>query len=67
MVEPRRSFAALAPVVVAAIATAAMWRHPGFLAGSYDWRYFQSAMEAGRRSLVWFHELPLYNPWMCGG
>ena len=54
-------------VVLALVATATMWQHPGFLAGGYDWRYFESAMEAARRSVVWFHEVPLYNPWMCGG
>ena len=53
--------------VLALVATALMWQHPGFLAGSYDWRYFESTMEAARRSVVWFHEVPLYNPWMCGG
>jgi len=49
------------------LATLAIWRHPTQLAGGYDWRYFQSAMEAARRSLVWFQQAPLYNPWMCGG
>ena len=53
--------------LVALLACAAMFRHPGWLAGSYDWRYFESAMEAARRSVVWFGELPLYNPYMCGG
>lgn len=53
--------------LVAFVATAAMWRHPTWLAGGYDWRYFESAMESARRSVVWFGELPLYNRYMCGG
>ena len=57
----------LALVVFALVATATLWQHPDFLSGGYDWRYFESAMEAARRSVVWFHEAPLYNPWMCGG
>jgi hypothetical protein len=24
-------------------------------------------MEAGRRNVAWYHEWPLYNPFMCGG
>jgi hypothetical protein len=52
---------------LAIVATLAMWARPRWLAGSYDWRYFQSAMEAARRSVAWFHEWPLYNPYMCGG
>ncbi len=54
-------------VATAAIGTASMWRHPANLASSYDWRYFQTTLEAARRSLVWFAQVPLYNPWMCGG
>ncbi len=34
---------------------------------SYDFRYFLSWLEAGRRSVLWFGELPLWNPWTCGG
>jgi hypothetical protein len=44
-----------------------MWAHPTWLAGGYDWRYFESAMEVARRTVAWFGEAPLYNPWMCGG
>jgi hypothetical protein len=51
------SFATLAPI----------FRHPDSLGGMYDWRYFQSAIEVGRRSLVWFHQMPLWNPYACGG
>jgi hypothetical protein len=61
----RRALGAL--WLVALVATAVMWRHPAWLAGGYDWRYFESAMEAARRSVAWFGQLPLYNPYMCGG
>ena len=54
-------------LLLAAIATASIWRHPASLASSYDWRYFQTTLEAARRSFVWFAQVPLYNPWMCGG
>ena len=57
----------LASVLFALFATATLWRHPHFLSSGFDFRYFESAMEAARRSIVWFHEAPLYNPWMCGG
>ncbi len=33
----------------------------------YDWRYFQSWIEVGRRSYLWFHQFPLWNPYGCGG
>jgi hypothetical protein len=61
----RRAIGALWLIAIAA--TAVIFRNPHWLAGGYDWRYFQSAMEAARRSVAWFHEWPLYNPYMCGG
>ncbi|MEO6950294.1 MAG: hypothetical protein ABI321_00670 [Polyangia bacterium] len=60
-------FRTLALVTLALVATAALWQHPGFLSGGYDFRYFESAMEAARRNIAWFHQAPLYDPWMCGG
>ncbi len=57
----------VAALILTAVATAAIWRHPSALAGSYDWRYFESTMEVARRSIAWFGQTPLYNPWMCGG
>jgi hypothetical protein len=41
--------------------------HPTYFASSYDWRLFETWLEAGRRSIVWYHQLPLWNPWTCGG
>ena len=40
---------------------------PQAFANTYDWRLFQTWIEAGRRSVVWFHQVPLWNPWTCGG
>jgi hypothetical protein len=41
--------------------------HPGYFAASYDWRLFETWLEAGRRSVLWYHQFPLWNPWTCGG
>src|SRR6266542_3335047 len=51
------AFAVLAPA----------FRHPQAFAYSYDWRLFQAWLEAGRRSVVWYGQFPLWNPWTCGG
>ena len=32
-----------------------------------DWKYFQMLWEADRKSLVEYGQLPLWNPWYCGG
>jgi hypothetical protein len=54
-------------VALAFATVAPIFRHPEMLGGMYDWRYFQSAIEVGRRSVVWFHQMPLWNPYSCGG
>ena len=36
-------------------------------ANRYDWRYFESMAEVARRSVVWFGQAPLWNPYSCGG
>jgi hypothetical protein len=41
--------------------------HAGEFASSYDWKLFQTWLEAGRRSVLWYHQFPLWNPWTCGG
>jgi hypothetical protein len=41
--------------------------HLDNFASSYDWRLFETWLEAGRRSIIWYHQLPLWNPWTCGG
>lgn len=58
------------PLLWLALATLALWpifRHPDRFAVQYDWRYFQSWIEVGRRSIAWFHQVPLWNPYGCGG
>ncbi len=37
------------------------------LSSRYDWRYFESMAEVARRSVVWFGQAPLWNPYSCGG
>ncbi len=49
--------AAVAPALAAA----------GNYADRYDWRYFESMGEASRRSVLWWHQAPLWNPYSCGG
>lgn len=33
----------------------------------YDWRYFETMTEMARRTVVFFHQVPLWNPYSCGG
>lgn len=33
----------------------------------YDWRYFEALTEMSRRAVVFYHELPMWNPYSCGG
>ena len=35
--------------------------------GIEDWDYWAAHHEAARRSLLEYHQLPLWNPWCCGG
>ena len=52
----------LAVVAVAAtLVQPASWAHP------YDWRYFESLLEVARRTVAWYHQMPLWNPYQCGG
>jgi hypothetical protein len=51
------AFAAVAPI----------FRFPQLYSQNYDWRYFTSWIEVGRRSILWFHQMPLWNPYGCGG
>ncbi|HUQ08158.1 MAG TPA: hypothetical protein VM261_36940, partial [Kofleriaceae bacterium] len=58
------------PLLFVLFALAAVWPiflHPDYFASAYDWRYFQSWIEVGRRAIVWFHQAPLWNPYGCGG
>ncbi len=55
-------FLGLAFLVIAPI-----FKSPGLYASQYDWRYFQSWIEVGRRAVMWWHQVPLWNPYGCGG
>lgn len=33
----------------------------------YDWRYFETMTEMARRTVLWYRQLPLWNPYSCGG
>jgi hypothetical protein len=54
-------------LVLAGLVLAPVFRFPALFASPYDWRYFQTLLEVGRRSVVWFHQVPLWNPYGCGG
>ena len=54
-------------LLVAVALVAPIFASPSAFVDAYDARYFQAWLEAGRRSLLWFGELPLWNPWTCGG
>jgi hypothetical protein len=48
-------------------AVASIFHYPDYFSVNYDWRYFSSWIEVGRRSYLWFHQMPLWNPYGCGG
>ncbi|HXU74808.1 MAG TPA: hypothetical protein VN947_36175 [Polyangia bacterium] len=54
-------------LLLAFAVTAGTFRRPDDFASSYDWRLFETWLEAGRRSVLWYHQFPLWNPWTCGG
>lgn len=54
-------------LLIAVALVAPIFAQPSAFVDTYDARYFQAWLEAGRRSLLWFSELPLWNPWTCGG
>ncbi|HEY1587047.1 MAG TPA: hypothetical protein VGH63_15235 [Polyangia bacterium] len=54
-------------LLLAFAVTAGTFTHADYFASSYDWRLFETWLEAGRRSVLWYHQFPLWNPWTCGG
>jgi hypothetical protein len=59
-------------VILAALAFGAVFTYPlllhlGVLTSFWDWDFALELMVAARRSIVEYHQLPLWNPWMCGG
>jgi hypothetical protein len=51
------AFAALTPAFAS----------PSLFADRYDWRYFEAMGEMSRRSVSWWHQVALWNPYSCGG
>lgn len=47
--------------------TARLYRHPTFAGWHLDWLYFHFLNEVSRITLLEYGELPLWNPWACGG
>jgi hypothetical protein len=59
-------------VILAALAFGAAFTYPlllhlRVLTSFWDWDFALELMVAARRSIVQYHQLPLWNPWMCGG
>jgi hypothetical protein len=44
----------------------AVWSHFDHW-GIWDWDFYAALIEAGRRSILDFGQLPLWNPWVAGG
>lgn len=42
-------------------------RFPASWGNPYDWRYFQTMEEVFRRTVAGYGEVPLWNPYICGG
>jgi hypothetical protein len=60
----------LPPLLFAALVVLALWptwRHGAQLSSRYDWRYFESMAEVARRTVAWYQQAPLWNPYSCGG
>lgn len=43
------------------------WQSGALWSGRYDWRYFETMTEMARRAVVFYHQVPLWNPYSCGG
>ena len=57
-------------LVLGALVTAFVWPLVWPLdtvGGELDWKYFQALWEADHASIVRYRQLPLWNPWYCGG
>lgn len=58
---------ALLFLTLALVALAPALATPQLFSEYYDWRYFDTVTEIARRSVLWFHQVPLWNPYSCGG
>lgn len=62
----RREVAVPLFAVVAVLFTWPLWQRPMNL-GHGDWLWYHFMWDTARKSLVDHHELPLWNPFYCGG
>jgi hypothetical protein len=62
-----RSWPVLLFLVAAVCALSPALRNAGRLSVRYDFRYFDTMTEVARRTILWHHEAPLWNPYPCGG
>jgi hypothetical protein len=54
-------------LLLAFVCVAPAFKDPSALGWTYDWRWFQTHIEAARRTILWYHQFPLWDPWTCGG
>ncbi|MGZ6254047.1 MAG: hypothetical protein ACXWM1_13380, partial [Candidatus Binataceae bacterium] len=57
----------LAALVFGAVFSYPLVLHPGVLSSFWDWDFAMQLTLAGYRSIIGYHQLPLWNPWKCGG
>lgn len=57
----------LVHLVIAFALVAPVFAKPFGFPENYDYRYFTTWIESARRSILWYGEFPLWNPWTCGG
>lgn len=63
----RRLWPGLLFVSTALLALAPIWSAAHRFSQYYDWRYFEAMAEISRRTVLWYREMPLWNPYSCGG
>lgn len=67
MTARTRALLALLFLSTAILGLAPALQSLGRLSQHYDWRYFEALSEIARRSVVWYGQAPLWNPYSCGG
>ena len=65
--RPRAWLTALLCLGGALIVIAGTLRLPWRWGDPYDWRYFQAIEEVFRLTVADYHQVPLWNPYICGG
>lgn len=54
-------------LLLALVYTCPLYLHPTYAGGHLDWRLFHYFHEASRITVLEYGQLPLWNPWGCGG